>query len=45
MATYDSVVLYIILGGLIGVVWALRRIYILENKIDQILEHAKKGKK
>ncbi len=44
MAIYDQVVLYVILGALIGVIWSLRRIYVLESKIDEIIEHHKKKK-
>ena len=36
MASFDSVVLYIILGALIGVIWALRRIYVLEGRIMEL---------
>ncbi len=49
MAAYDQIVLYVILGALIGVIWSLRRIYILENKIvslenktNKILNHIEK---
>lgn len=49
MAAYDQIVLYVILGALIGVIWSLKRIYILENKIvslenktNKILNHIEK---
>ncbi len=52
MVTYDQIVHYIILGALIGVIWSLKRIYVLENKIvsleskaNMILNHIEKKKR
>ena len=49
MVSFDSLVLYIILGALIGIIWSLRRMYVLENKIvaldektEKVLAHIKK---
>lgn len=47
--TQEIILLYIILGALAGIIYGLRRIYILERKladlelkIDKILMHTKK---
>jgi len=52
MAAYDQIVLYVILGALIGVIWSLKRIYVLENKIvslenktNKILKHIESKKR
>ena len=52
MPTTEAVLLYIILGAIIGIVWSLRKIYVLENKIaaldlkiEKVLEHLAKKKK
>ena len=51
MVGFDSVVLYVILGALVGIIWSLRRIYVLENKIvaldektEKLLAHVNKKK-
>ncbi len=36
MATVETLVLYIIFGAIIGIVWSLRKIYVLEGKIASI---------
>lgn len=52
MPTLESVLLYVILGAVVGIVWSLRKIYVLENKIasidaktEKVLEHLNKKKK
>ena len=49
--TNVTIILYIILGAVLGIIWSLRKIYSLENaiadldvKIEKILEHSKKRK-
>jgi len=42
MPTIQTVLLYIIVGATCGIIYSLRRIYILENKIEQLdkkIEH------
>ncbi|MBU2639839.1 MAG: hypothetical protein KKG75_04010 [Nanoarchaeota archaeon] len=36
MAVTTDVLLYILLGAIAGIVYALRRVFILERKIDNI---------
>tara|TARA_Y100000034_G_scaffold113269_1_gene148080 strand:+ start:735 stop:893 length:159 start_codon:yes stop_codon:yes gene_type:complete len=36
MPVTTDVILYILLGALAGIVYALRRVFILERKIDRI---------
>lgn len=52
MATTEAIALYVILGAIIGIIWSLRKIYVLENniaaldlKIEKVLEHLSKKKK
>jgi len=49
--TNITIILYVILGAVLGIVWSLRKIYTLENsivsldlKIEKLLEHTKKKK-
>ena len=48
----NTLVLYIILGCVLGIIWSLRKIYSLERnlavldlKIEKLLEHTVKRKK
>ncbi len=34
--TQDTILLYLILGGVIGIIYSLRRIYALENRIASL---------
>ncbi|HLC86544.1 MAG TPA: hypothetical protein VJG30_04625 [Candidatus Nanoarchaeia archaeon] len=50
--TTVTVILYVILGAMLGVIWSLRRIYFLERsiaaldlKIERLLERSVKRKK
>ena len=36
MAVNTDVILYILLGGIAGIIYALKRVFILERKIDSI---------
>ena len=36
MAVNTDVILYILLGGIAGIVYALKRVFVLENKIDEL---------
>lgn len=36
MAINTDIILYILLGGIAGIVYALKRVFILERKIDAI---------
>jgi len=36
MAVNTDVILYILLGGIAGIIYALERVFILERKIDEI---------
>ncbi len=52
MATTETLLLYIILGAIIGIVWSLRKMYILEARLvsldlktEQLVEHLVKKKK
>ena len=48
MATQETILLYIILGGVIGIIYGLRRIYFLERNLaalDLKIEQMVKGKK
>ena len=52
MATTETILLYIILGALIGIIWSLRKMYVLEAnlasldlKTEKIVEHLSKKKK
>jgi hypothetical protein len=36
MAVSTDIILYILLGAVAGIVYALRRVFILERKIDSI---------
>ena len=36
MPINTDVILYILLGGIAGIVYALKRVFILERKIDEI---------
>ncbi|MBS3157640.1 hypothetical protein J4442_05745 [Candidatus Woesearchaeota archaeon] len=36
MAVNTDVILYILLGGIAGIIYALKRVFILERKIDEI---------
>ena len=49
MATQETIILYIILGAVIGIIYGLRRIYFLEQqlasldvKIEQLLKKKRK---
>jgi|TARA_B100001971_G_C18114342_1_gene495972 hypothetical protein len=42
MADVNSVMLYILIGAVAGIVYSLRRIFILEEKIDSIVKRKKK---
>lgn len=51
-ATADTIVLYIILGAVIGIIWSLRKIYVLEARLaildlktERLVEHLIKKKK
>lgn len=51
MATTEAIMLYIILGAIVGIIWSLRKIYVVENKIaaldlktEKVLEHLAKKK-
>ncbi|KHO54426.1 MAG: hypothetical protein QT09_C0004G0080 [archaeon GW2011_AR18] len=52
MIDTNTLVLYVILGAVLGIVWSLRKIYTLERniavldiKIERLLEHKYKRKK
>ncbi|HLC58376.1 MAG TPA: hypothetical protein VJI68_00795 [Candidatus Nanoarchaeia archaeon] len=45
MVTTELVLLYLILGGVIGIIWSLRRMYSLEEKIASLEEKITKKKK
>jgi len=52
MATQETILLYIILGAVIGIIYGLRRIYFLEQglaaldaKIERLLEGKKRKKR
>lgn len=52
MPTTEIVLLYIILGAIIGIVWSLRKIYVLEARLialdlktEKLVEHINKKKK
>ena len=52
MIDTNTLVLYVILGAVLGIVWSLRKIYTLERniavldiKIERLLEHNYKRKK
>ena len=52
MATVETIMLYIILGAIIGIVWSLRKIYVLEARLvaldlktERLVEHLTKRKK
>ena len=52
MIDTNTLVLYIILGAVLGIVWSLRKIYSLERNIavldiktERLLEHAMKKRK
>ncbi|HZX12179.1 MAG TPA: hypothetical protein VFE88_01860 [Candidatus Nanoarchaeia archaeon] len=48
MATQETILLYVILGGLIGVIYGLRRIYFLERNLAELnvkIERLLEGKK
>lgn len=36
MAVNTDIILYILLGGIAGIIYALKRVFILERKIDDI---------
>ena len=36
MATQETIILYILLGGMIGIMYSLRRIYALERQLAGI---------
>ena len=51
MATVETIMLYIILGAIIGIVWSLRKIYVLEARLvaldlktERLVEHLTKRK-
>ncbi|MBI2148284.1 hypothetical protein HYU23_01255 [Candidatus Woesearchaeota archaeon] len=52
MATAETVMLYIILGAIVGIVWSLRKIYVLEARLvaldlktERLVEHLIKKRK
>ncbi len=52
MPTTETIVLYIILGAIIGIVWSLRKMYVLEARLvaldlktEKLVEHLLKKKK
>ena len=52
MATAETIILYIILGAIIGIVWSLRKIYVLEARLvaldlktERLVEHLMKKRK
>ena len=38
----NSIMLYILIGAVAGIVYSLRRIFILEEKIDRLVRRKKK---
>jgi len=42
MPTTEAILLYVILGAIIGIVWSLRKIYVLESKIAALDEKTEK---
>lgn len=36
MADVNTIILYILLGAIFGIVYSLRRMYIIERKIDSL---------
>lgn len=52
MATAETIILYVILGAIIGIVWSLRKIYVLEARLvaldlktEKLVEQLSKKKK
>ncbi|MBS3152225.1 hypothetical protein J4230_02335 [Candidatus Woesearchaeota archaeon] len=52
MVAVETILLYIILGAIIGIVWSLRKIYVLEARLvaldlktERLVEHLIKKKK
>ncbi len=51
MPTAETILLYVILGAIAGIVWSLRKIYVLEAKLialdlktEKLVEHLSKKK-
>ena len=51
MPTTETILLYIILGAVLGIIWSLRKMYIIEAKLvaldlktESMVEHLRKKK-
>ena len=42
MADVNSIMLYILIGAVAGIVYSLRRIFILEEKLDKLVKRKKR---
>ncbi|GEM_PF-4633551 len=52
MPTLETILLYVILGAVLGIIWSLKKMYLIESKLvaldlktEKLVEQLSKGKK